>query len=210
MQLCLPPRHRGSLKLNSCPLSLPDWALWKMDPLSVGLAWLWPQCLDMGMQLPSLPCPQGQGFWMQSFLLASTKDRSLDYPPGQGLFHGESSVESPRFRMPNSSLALPGPWHMSSTCASCFSLFWQQARAGTHSGCVIPSQHLLHGGNRLLPPPFHSWWAWDTASRAEGRLRNGDQITEVGQAGGWWGVLCVEVVGQETGQDFSVPLLVSL
>lgn len=32
----------------------------------------------------------------------------------------------------------------------------RQTRAGTHSGCAVPSQRLLRGP---FPPSFHSWWS---------------------------------------------------
>lgn len=156
------------------------------------------------------PAHKVKAFGYTCPLLASSKDRSLYHPPSKiYLFHGESSTESLWFRMPNRSLALPGPCHVSITCASCFSLVLT-ADQGWHSFWLPCSVSAPAPRWQSLPsfPIPQLVEPEGTASWAESRFRNGE--SDYGSGSGRWFVrcvLCAEVVGQELGGGlFSSPI----
>lgn len=139
--------------LNSSSLCSSDWTLDRMNLLSVhefGLLVSTAPGHGGGSVTVFSPLPTRSMLWGKSSLLASTKIRSLYHPLREGLFHGEYSMESLRFRMPNRLLALLVPCHMSDTCASCFSLVLTEAQ-GLYALWLCCS--LSVSAARWQPPP---------------------------------------------------------
>lgn len=88
------------------------------------------------------------------------------------------------FRMPNGYLALLVLHHVGATVLLVSDWLWQQPRADMHSGCVVPSQHLLQCGklpHSTTGEPLRYIQPLGLKTDSE----TASQIVEVGQTGGW-------------------------
>lgn len=180
-----------------------------MDPLSVyGFGLVVATMPGHGGVTVSSPLPMRSRLLGTGVLIAFQQRQKLVPSPKQDLFHGESSTESLWFRMPDRSLALPAPCHVSIICASCFSLVLT-ARGGWHSFWLCCSVSAPAPRWQLLPsspiPQLVEPEVQPPGLKADSEMVN--QITEVGQAGGSWGVCSVRNWWvRSLGEDFSVPL----